>query len=394
MLPTERLFDKDPYMTEFSATVLFWKQAEGAFFAALDKTAFFPEGGGQFCDLGTLYNADVLDVQEDENGVIWHKINKPLETGITVTGHIDWRRRFDFMQQHSGEHIFSGLAHTHFGAANVGFHLGLEVTTIDLDVPLNEKKVNMLEREANEAVYKNLPVEISYPSKAELAVLPYRSKKELSGRVRIVTVPGYDICACCGTHVARTGEIGIIKITSFQNYKGGTRLFMLCGGRAFADYQRKNADIQHVTTSLSIKPEELCQGVERLCNEITAHKIYESSVKRELFALKAKSLGSGERVAVFEENLSSDVSVLPLPKALELRLFSAAKTKNGNIPSRQKSLIASAFQKRLTRRFADGAAASPSLFRAAAAARAKKSKPFLMLFDFPVNNKSGGAFCG
>lgn len=140
MLPTERLFDKDPYMTEFSATVLFWKQAEGAFFAALDKTAFFPEGGGQFCDLGTLYNADVLDVQEDENGVIWHKINKPLETGITVTGHIDWRRRFDFMQQHSGEHIFSGLAHTHFGAANVGFHLGLEVTTIDLDVPLNEKR--------------------------------------------------------------------------------------------------------------------------------------------------------------------------------------------------------------------------------------------------------------
>lgn len=306
MQPTKRLFDENPYMTEFSATVLCWKQAEGAFFAALDRTAFFPEGGGQFCDLGTLYNADVLDVQEDKDGVIWHKINKPVETGIIVNGKIDFRRRFDFMQQHSGEHIFSGLAHSRFGATNVGFHLGTEMTTLDLDVTLDEEKVALLEREANEAVYKNLPIEISYPSAEELAVLPYRSKKELSGRVRIVTVPGYDICACCGTHVARTGEIGIIKITSFQNYKGGTRLFMLCGSRAFEDYRRKNADVLRVTTSLSIKPEELCQGVERLSSEITEHKIYESSIKKELFAMKAASLGSGERIAVFEENLTPD----------------------------------------------------------------------------------------
>lgn len=306
MQPTKRLFDENPYMTEFSATVLCWKQAEGAFFAALDRTAFFPEGGGQFCDLGTLYNADVLDVQEDKDGVIWHKINKPVETGIIVNGKIDFRRRFDFMQQHSGEHIFSGLAHSRFDATNVGFHLGTEITTLDLDVPLDEEKVALLEREANEAVYKNLPIEISYPAAEELAVLPYRSKKELSGRVRIVTVPGYDICACCGTHVARTGEIGIIKITSFQNYKGGTRLFMLCGSRAFEDYRRKNADVLRVTTSLSIKPEELCQGVERLSAEITEHKIYESSIKKELFAMKAASLGSGERIAVFEENLTPD----------------------------------------------------------------------------------------
>ena len=293
-------------MTEFSATVLCWKQGDSAFFAALDRTAFFPEGGGQFCDLGTLYNADVIDVQEDENGVIWHKINKPVETGITVNGRIDFRRRFDFMQQHSGEHIFSGLAHTHFGASNVGFHLGLDVTTLDLDVPLSEEKVNMLEREANEAVYKNLPIKISYPIEAELSALPYRSKKELSGRVRIVTIPEYDICACCGTHVAQTGEIGIIKITSFQNYKGGTRLFMLCGSRALADYRRKNADVQRVTASLSIKPEELCSGVERLCSEITERKIYESSLKKELFSMKAASLGSGDKIAVFEENLSPD----------------------------------------------------------------------------------------
>lgn len=379
MLPTERLFDKDPYMTEFSATVLCWKQAEGAFFAALDKTAFFPEGGGQFCDLGTLYNADVLDVQEDENGVIWHKINKPLETGITVTGHIDWRRRFDFMQQHSGEHIFSGLAHTHFGAANVGFHLGLEVTTIDLDVPLNEKKVNMLEREANEAVYKNLPVEISYPSKEELAVLPYRSKKELSGRVRIVTVPGYDICACCGTHVARTGEIGIIKITSFQNYKGGTRLFMLCGGRAFADYQRKNADIQHVTTSLSIKPEELCQGVERLGDEITAHKIYESSLKRELFALKAKSLGSGERVAVFEENLSSDEIrrfCLTLAESFVIAAVFCGKNEEWKYSVASKKLDCLGVSKALNQAFCGRGGGKPELVQGSCRGTREKIKAF------------------
>lgn len=306
MQPTERLFDKDPYITEFTATVLCWKQGDGAFFAALDRTAFFPEGGGQFRDLGTLYNATVLDVQEDKDGVIWHKISKPVETGITVTGKIDWHRRFDFMQQHSGEHIFSGLAHSHFGANNVGFHLGLDVTTVDLDVPLDEEKVNLLEAETNEAIYKNLPIEITYPSEAELAAIPYRSKKELSGRVRIVTIPGYDICACCGTHTARTGEIGIVKITSFQNYKGGTRLFMLCGQRALLDYRRKNSDVLKVTTSLSIKPEELCSGVKRLSEEITEHKIYESSLRKELFAFKAEALGSGDRIAVFESGLSSD----------------------------------------------------------------------------------------
>ena len=304
--PTVRLFDEDAYMKEFTATVQKWKLEDGFFFAALDRTAFFPEGGGQYCDLGTLYTADVLDVQEDADGVIWHKLSSPVETGTVVTGRIDWERRFDFMQQHSGEHIFSGLAHSHFGATNVGFHLGLDIMTIDLDVPLDEEKVNLLEKEANEAVTKNIPIEITYPSAEELAVLPYRSKKELTGKIRIVTIPDYDICACCGTHVAKTGEIGLIKITSFQNYKGGTRLFMLCGKRALNDYRRKNRDIISVTNSLSVKPEELCPAVERLQSDITARKIYEAKLRRELFDLKAKCLGTGEKIAAFEENLSPD----------------------------------------------------------------------------------------
>ncbi|MBR3953348.1 MAG: hypothetical protein IKJ82_07075 [Oscillospiraceae bacterium] len=306
MLPTKRLFDENAYLTEFEAKVLSCKETEKGFDTVLDSTAFFPEGGGQFPDKGTLGTAEVFDVQEDKEGIIHHFLSKALPEGETVKGRIDWLRRFDFMQQHSGEHIFSGIAHSKFGATNVGFHLGTEETSIDLDVQLNEEQVAEIENEANEAVYKNLPIEITYPSKEELEVLPYRSKKKLEGKVRIVTVPGYDICACCGTHVEKTGEIGIIKITSFQNYKGGTRLFMLCGKRAFADYQRKNRNVLSVTNSLSVKPDEICAAVNRLENEITEHKIYESSLKKELFALKAEKLGKGEKICVFEKELSPD----------------------------------------------------------------------------------------
>ena len=312
MEPTKRLFDENAYLTDFSAKVLSCEETEKGFAVILDSTAFFPEGGGQFPDKGFLCpdakedHIPVEDVQEDGNGAIRHFVQKPIAPGAMVFGKIDWERRFDFMQQHSGEHIFSGLAHSDFGANNVGFHLGLEETTLDLDISLNEEQVLRLELAANEAVYKNLPIEISYPSAEELEQLPYRSKKKLSGRVRIVTVPGYDICACCGTHTAKTGEIGIIKITSFQNYKGGTRLFMLCGKRAFKDYQRKNSDVLSVTNKLSVKPEELRLAVGRLENEITEHKIYSSALKKELFSLKAEKLGSGGKICVFEGGLTPD----------------------------------------------------------------------------------------
>lgn len=328
MEPTRRLFDENAYIKEFSAAVVSCSETEKGFDTVLDSTAFFPEGGGQFPDRGFIcplvpeeISADgiyrdlpnlkerfipVLDVQEDNGGVIHHLLGRAVPAGAKVFCSIDWERRFDFMQQHSGEHIFSGLAHSGFGANNVGFHLGLDETTLDLDVPLNGEQIFALESSANEAIYKNLPVEISYPSEDELAVLPYRSKKKLTGKVRIVTVPGYDICACCGTHTARTGEIGIIKITSFQNYKGGTRLFMLCGKRAFLDYQSKNRNILAVTNGLSVKPGEICEAVGRLESEITERKIYESSLKKELFSLKAEKLGKGEKICVFENGLSPD----------------------------------------------------------------------------------------
>ncbi len=306
MEPTRRLFDEDSYMTEFESAVLSCEENDRGFDIVLDSTAFFPEGGGQFPDKGTLNGIEVLDVQEDKEGIIHHFVSKEFSAGEKISGKIDWAQRFDFMQQHSGEHIFSGLAHSKFGANNVGFHLGYEETTIDLDVPLSEEQVAELELLANEAVYKNFPIEISFPSAEELEVLPYRSKKKLSGKIRIVTFPGYDICACCGTHVKRTGEIGIIKLTSFQNYKGGTRLFMLCGKRAFLDYQRKNSDVIKVTNSLSVKPEEIRSAVKRLENEITEHKIYESALKKDLFSLKAEKFGTGEKICVFESGMTPD----------------------------------------------------------------------------------------
>lgn len=318
---TRRLFDENAYLTEFSAKVLSCSETEKGFDVVLDSTAFFPEGGGQFPDNGALGGIEVLDVQEDKSGVIHHFLEKPLSENEAVLGKIDWLRRFDFMQQHSGEHIFSGIAHSKFGAANVGFHLGLEETTVDLDIPLNDEQVFEIEAEANNAVYENVPFEISYPSEDELEALPYRSKKKLSGKIRIVTVPGYDICACCGTHVKTAGEIGIIKVTSFQNYKGGTRLFILCGKRAFADYQSKNRDVIKVTNSLSVKPQELCLAVKRLENEITEHKIYEAALKKELFALKAEKLGSGEKICVFESKMTPD----------ELRRFCLALSENFKI---------------------------------------------------------------
>ena len=306
MSATRRIFDEDSYITEFEAEVVSCTETENGFDIVLDSTAFFPEGGGQFPDKGTLNDIEVLNVQEDKNGIIHHFSKIGISAGEKVLGKIDWTQRFDFMQQHSGEHIFSGLANSNFGANNVGFHLGYEETTIDLDVPLSEEQVQKLEILANEAVYKNFPIEISFPSEEELAVLPYRSKKKLSGKIRIVTFPGYDICACCGTHVKRTGEIGIIKITAFQNYKGGTRLFMLCGKRAFRDYQNKNSDVIKVTNSLSVKPEEIKSAVKRLENEITEHKIYEAALKKELFELKAKKLGTGEKICVFESGMTPD----------------------------------------------------------------------------------------
>ena len=229
----------------------------------LDRTGFFPEEGGQYADVGTLNGLDVEDVKEKAD-VITHYLKQPLEAGTEVTGRIDYQDRFSKMQQHSGEHIVSGLVHRHFGFDNVGFHLGKELVTMDFSGLLTEEQVCRIELEANQAVAKNLEIQVTYPTKEELDAMDYRSKKELSGQVRIVTVPGYDVCACCAPHVERTGEIGIIRLIDWIRYKGGTRVTMVCGFRALQDYQVKENNVREISRLLSAKPYEIADAVKRL----------------------------------------------------------------------------------------------------------------------------------
>ncbi len=270
---TEKLYYQDSRMQEFFAVVLSanWDEKRGCYGVELDKTAFFPEEGGQYADVGTINGINVEDVKEKE-GVILHYLKQPLEVGAMVKGQIDYEDRFIKMQQHSGEHIVSGLVHRHFGYDNVGFHLGRELVTMDFSGMLTGEHLQMIEYEANEAVAANLQIEVSYPSREELDALDYRSKKELSGQVRIVTVPGYDVCACCAPHVERTGEIGMIRLVDAIRYKGGMRVTMVCGFRALQDYRVKEGNIREISHLLSAKPYETAEAVKRLQDELQQWK--------------------------------------------------------------------------------------------------------------------------
>jgi len=264
-----KLFYENTHITDFTATVISCESVadKKQYRILLDATAFFPEEGGQSADKGTLNGQTVLDVQIKED-LIYHYMSEPLEPGSTVTGHVDREQRFDFMQQHSGEHIVSGLVHNTFGYNNVGFHLSVNEVTLDFDGELNAEQIQELELRANKIIYQNLPVEISYPSKEELAVLSYRSKIEIEGQVRIVTIPGVDVCACCAPHVERTGEIGMIKITNCQSHRGGVRLNILCGARALADFNKKLDNVTAISVALSAKQDSIADAVLKLKDDI------------------------------------------------------------------------------------------------------------------------------
>lgn len=266
---TEKLYYQDLHQESFTAQVLSceWDEKKALYAAVLDRTCFFPEEGGQYADIGTLNGITVEDVREKAD-IITHYLKEPLEAGKHAEGWIDYSDRFSKMQQHSGEHIVSGLMHCHFGYDNVGFHLGKELVTMDFNGTLSEEQLRQIEWEANQAVTENIEIQISYPTKEELDVLDYRSKKELSGQVRIVTIPGYDICACCAPHVERTGEIGMIRLVDAVKYKGGTRVTMVCGFRALQDYLIKEQNVREISRQLSAKPYEAADAVKRQQNEI------------------------------------------------------------------------------------------------------------------------------
>lgn len=302
---TEKLYYQDAYATKFTATVLECTENKKNYSVVLNRTLFYPEGGGQPADIGTLSGARVLDVHE-KNDIITHTTDKPLEIGAEVTGEIDWERRFDLMQNHSGEHILSGVICAKYGCDNVGFHMGKEMITIDLNTKIPEEDLAGLEEKANEAIWRNVPVGVRYPDKAELDALEYRSKKELEGAVRIVNVGEYDCCACCGTHVHFAGEIGQIKIISAQNYKGGTRLELLCGKRALADARKKNAVAAEAGRLLSVPAEKADAAVKNLLAERENATQSMNRLKWKYFALEAAQISADtENILFFGEDFNS-----------------------------------------------------------------------------------------
>ena len=300
----EKLFYEEPYVRVFTARVVSCSPVKRGFEIELDRTAFYPEGGGQPSDTGTLGEAHVLDVQE-RDGRIFHLTDLALEEGAAVQGEINWEERFSNMQQHSGEHIVSGLIHRAFGYDNVGFHMGTEEMTIDLNGPMTWEQLMEIERQANQAVWDNLPLHIFYPPEEELSQLDYRSKKELTGQVRIVEIPGTDVCACCGTHVACTGEIGLIKFLSMINYKGGVRISMLCGKKALLACERRVEQASEISALLSAKVEEIVEAVRRQKEELSGEKAAGIALARQLMDLKSDSYPDSDKVlAVFEETFS------------------------------------------------------------------------------------------
>lgn len=268
---TEQLYYQDSYIKDFEAVVLSCIPNGNHFEAVLDRTAFFPEGGGQCADTGVLHienrEIQVFDMQE-RNGEIIHFIDKEILPGQTVIGELDFQERFSKMQQHTGEHIISGIVHRRFGYENVGFHLGKEEVTMDYDGPLTPEELRSIEYEANQVVAENREIRAYFPGTEELEKIPYRSKKELQGKIRIVEIQDCDICACCAPHVKTTGNVGLIKITNAIRYKGGMRLWITCGMRALEDYNQKEASVVQISNMLSAKQQEVTDAVKRLTEEI------------------------------------------------------------------------------------------------------------------------------
>ena len=325
-MKTIPLFDQDGFIKEFTATVLDCQQVEDSWQILLDQTGFFPEGGGQTADTGVLYMegsalvdrisdrvsdetkdeacckkvVHVLDAQK-EGDSIWHKTDAPIPVGAQVTGVLDWKVRFSKMQHHSGEHIVSGLVNRHFGYNNVGFHLGNHVVTLDFDGVLTREQLRQIEYEANEAVAADLPIVVTYPTKEELPHLRYRSKIEIEGQVRLVEIPGYDVCACCAPHLHTTGQIGLIKLVNMENFRGGVRVYMLCGFAALADYNQKEDSVRAISQALSAREDRVAEAVDKLKQENYRQRGENMTLANALLECKVEAIPENSERAVFIE---------------------------------------------------------------------------------------------
>ncbi len=284
---TQRIYEQDPDCLAFTATVLACEEKDGGYDVILDRTAFFPEGGGQGADHGTLGGAAVTDAH-DAGGEVRHRTDQPLCVGATVEGRVDGARRLEMSQQHSGEHIFSGLTHKIFGYDNVGFHIGADAVTMDFNGPMTLEDALRVEWLANEAIWADLPVHAFVPPREELEKLAYRSKKAIDGDVRIVQIEGVDTCACCGTHVKTTGRIGQIKVLGVQKYKGGVRVSILCGGRALRQENEAQEQVRRASAAMSVQRHEVAGATEKLLAERDALRAANDALGMRLFDLLAE----------------------------------------------------------------------------------------------------------
>ena len=305
MTETKRLYYEDVYKKEFTAKVLECREAKKGFHIILDESAFYPEGGGQPSDAGYLNDVKVKEVHE-KDGELLHYTDKPLEAGTEVQGRIDWARRFDLMQQHSGEHMVSGLIHEAYGYDNVGFHMGSDTITVDLNGPLDETQLAEIEQKTNEKIWEDTEVKILYPTAEELEKIDYRSKKEHTGQVRIVTFPGIDVCACCGTHVTHTGEIGMVKLLSVVKFHDGIRMEMVCGKRVLDYLNMVNEQNHQISMKLSAKMDRTADAVQRLQDENFRMKGQVARMEEEMFRAEAKKWEGAGSVLIFKEGLEAD----------------------------------------------------------------------------------------
>ena len=337
---TEKLYYMESHIHEFEATVLECESIKNGFAVILDRSAFFPEGGGQAADTGFIGQAEVLDVQEKAGRHI-HYTAVPLTVGESYPCRIHWEKRLRRMQNHSGEHIVSGLVHSHFGLENVGFHMGEDCMTIDFSGELDEEQLGLIEQKANEAVRANLPISATFPDSKALATMEYRSKLELTENVRIVEIEGIDRCACCAPHVSNTGEIGFIKFIEHTRHRGGIRLSLICGMDAL-DYVNKlqNAAFA-VSRLLSAKRHEIDRAVERVLSEQAKNKERIGALSMELAKLKAAAFEETDgNVCVFD-NVLDEVALRELVNILTPKCKGLAAAFSGSDDEGYRYIISS-----------------------------------------------------
>lgn len=305
-MSSERLYYTDPYLVEFDAVVRDVRQQGDRWKVVLDRTAFYPTSGGQPFDIGTLDEARVIDVFDQEDGTIGHLVDREIEKNARVRGHVDWSRRFDHMQQHTGQHLLSAAFEREAGARTVSFHLGTSASTIDLDTELPADRIARVEEVANSVLWEDREVCVKFVTAAEAEKLPLRKGPAREGELRIVEISDYDLSACGGTHVKSTGAIGIIGISGVERFKGGLRVEFVCGRRALTQLRALKNSVSGSVRLLSVLPDELPSAIEKLQISGRSQQKLQEGLYERLAAHEAQSLASSaERIGAVNVVLSA-----------------------------------------------------------------------------------------